>query len=372
MEFEENMINIVHIITGLGSGGAENMLYKVIKYSDKNKYKHIVISLTDKGTVGKKIELLDVEVIELNLSLSNSIQSFSKLRSIVKNQDVVNTWLYHADLIGYFVTRFLNDKKLIWNIRHSDLSKKSNQKSILVIAKINAFLSKNIDVITFNSDKAIDTHTAYGYRNKNMIVVPNGFETEKFQFNPEVRLETREKLKIKKNEKVFITVGRWHLQKDYYTLLKALEKVNKKSTSYKMIMIGTDLDWDNKELREEVYNRNLQENVILLGIKNNINDYLSAADCYISSSFGESFSNSIGEAMACQLDLIVTDVGDSKKIVSDTGVVVPPVEPEIMAEEIYKYIEKNEIFRNDKSRERISIFYDIKNVVKLYENIYGS
>jgi len=235
------MKKIVHIITGLGSGGAENMLYKLVKYSDKNKFQHEVISLMDKGIYGEKIEKLDIKVHTLNLTQKNIFKSFKKSREISKDADVINTWLYHADLFGFILAKMLLRKKLIWNIRHSNLEKNANKSTTLKIIKINSFLSKYVDIVTYNSNKALETHTDFGYKNTHSIVIPNGFELDKFKFNINDRKRKRTQLNLTPNEKVIITVGRWDIQKDYYTLLKLLSELRQITNNFKKLLVGTDL-----------------------------------------------------------------------------------------------------------------------------------
>ncbi|HHX68644.1 MAG TPA: glycosyltransferase [Gallicola sp.] len=364
------MIRIVHIITGLGSGGAENMLYKLIKYSDKSKYYHEVISLMDEGVIGKRIRDEGVKIHSLNAPKANILKAILNARRICKEFDVINTWLYHSDIFGFLIAKILLKKKLIWNIRHSNLDKNANKSITLMIVKINSLLSKKIDCITFNSNKALEKHLAVGYKNKNTIVIPNGFELEKFSFNEESRNTLREALKLDKDSKALITVGRWDVQKDYVTLFKALNEIKNTHTNFKMIMVGTNLDEYNESLLNLSDKYDLKNLLILLGRRNDISEILSAADCYISSSLGESFSNSIGEAMACALPCIVTDVGDSKQIVGETNQVVNAKDHKGLAEAIGRFLGNSECSRNFKSRDRIVENFDIRKVVKEYERNY--
>lgn len=364
------MIRIVHIITGLGSGGAENMLYKLLKYSDKEKFYHEVISLMDEGELGEKFKNEGIKIHSLNLSKKNFFVSLLKAQKICKQFDIVNTWLYHADIFGFMVSKILLKKKLVWNIRHSNLDNGVNKKRTLFIVKINSFLSKYINCITYNSNKALETHTLFGYKNKNNVVVPNGFELEKFKYDENKRYAFRKELEIEDKCKVFITVGRWDIQKDYYTLIKALSEVKRRLINFKMIMVGTNLDQNNVELHSLITNQNLTENIILLGRKNNVHELLSAADCYISSSLGESFSNSIGEAMACELPCIVTDVGDSKYIVGETGVVIEPRDYSKLASLICEFCINQNFVRNTDGRERIINKYNIQIIASEFEKNY--
>lgn len=364
------MIRIVHIITGLGSGGAENMLYKLLKYSDKSKYYHEVISLMDEGIIGKRIRDEGVKIHSLNVYKANIFKSILNARRICKDFDIINTWLYHADMFGFVIAKLLLNKKLIWNIRHSNLDKNANKSRTLMIVKINSLLSKKLDCITFNSNKSLETHLKVGFKNKNTIVIPNGFELNKFSFNEEKRNTLRRAFNLDKNCKALITVGRWDVQKDYLTLFKALSEIKNTHTNFKMIMVGTNLDECNEDLCNLTIKYDLRDKLMLLGRRNDIPEILSAADCYISSSLGESFSNSIGEAMACALPCIVTDVGDSKQIVGETNYVVNAKDFKGLAEAIGKFLDKSESPRNFNSRNRIVENFDIRKVVKDYERNY--
>jgi len=362
------MIKVVHIITGLGSGGAENMLYKLLKYSDRKKYYHEVISLLDEGVYGNKIEELGIKVHCLNINKTNMFSSILRARGICKNFDIIDTWLYHADMFGFFIAKILLKKKLIWNIRQSNLDKDANKPIILKIVKINSILSRYVNIITYNSNKAYQNHIKAGYVNKNSVVIPNGFELDKFKFRLNDRIKIREELGLKEKDKVIITVGRWDIQKDYCTLLKALNELKKQNIKYKMIIVGTNLDYENSELVDLIDFYNLKDSVILLGRRDNIPELLSAADVYVSSSIGESFSNAIGEAMACELPCIVTDVGDSRLLVGDTGVIIKPKDYIAMSRELARFLKDDSLSRNINARTRVLKNYEIKNVSKIYES----
>ncbi|WP_427337953.1 glycosyltransferase [Caloranaerobacter sp. DY30410] len=362
------MHRILHIITGLNGGGAENMLFKLLKYSNKERYYHEVISLMDKGIYGEKIQELGVKVHCLRISKRNMVSALINARNICKGFDIINTWLYHADIFGFIVAKILLNKKLIWNIRHSNLEKEANKPRTLKIIKINSFLSKYVDCITYNSNKALENHIKFGYVDKNSVVIPNGFELDKFKFDLENRIRIRKELELDEEQKVIITVGRWDVQKDYYTLLKALNELKKHNNNFKMIMCGTNLDYSNKELTDLIDKYELRENIILLGRREDIPALLSAADIYVSSSLGESFSNAIGEAMACELPCVVTDVGDSKIIVGDTGKVVEAKNYINLSSSILSCLNDSHLEEiGKKARLRIIRNYDIKTIVKLYE-----
>lgn len=365
------MIKIIHIITGLGSGGAENMLYKLIKYSDKKQYYHEVISLMDEGVMGDKIKKEGIKIHSLKLCWKNPISSILKARKICANFDIVNTWLYHADVFGFIIAKLFLNKKLIWNIRHSNLDKNVNKSRTLKIIKLNSILSRSVDYITYNSYKAFENHIKVGYIDKNPIIIHNGFELDRFKFDLKARIKVRNELEVNEEEKVIITVGRWDIQKDYYTLLKSLNEFKKQNLKFKMVMVGSNLDYSNKELKILIAKYKLEGNMILLGQRTDIPDILSASDIYVSSSLGESFSNAIGEAMACEMYCVVTDVGDSKIMVGDTGEVAEAENYEELTKVLIKAYSNSNFKKNGKrARQRVLEKYDITEVVENYESVF--
>ncbi len=98
-------------------------------------------------------------------------------------------------------------------------------------------------------------------------------------------------------------------------------------------------------------------------------------DIAVSSSCGESFSNAIGEAMACEVPCVVTDVGESAKIVGDTGLVVAAQNPEALAlscEKIITLPESEKQKMGQSSRQRINDHYSIQSIARQYQSLYES
>lgn len=363
------MKKIVHIINGLGSGGAENMLLKLLKYSNKDRYYHEVIVLTNANDLQQEIENENIKVHYLHLKISNLLKSWIRARAICKEFDIINTWLYHSDLFGYLIAKSLR-KEIIWNIRHCNLEKSANKISTLSIVKVNALLSRWVNCITCNSMRALEVHKEIGYINSNFSIISNGFELDRFKFSETKRNLLKRELSIDPSKKIIITVGRWNIQKDYTTLLKAVSLVLKEQKNFIMIMVGKNLDNGNRDIIKLRQEFQLADNLLLLGRRSDIPELLSLADIYVSSSIGESFSNSIGEAMACELPCIVTDVGDSKNIVGDTGFVIKPGDYKALAGEIKKQIGNIKLERCNKARDRVIKLYDIKKIINQIESVF--
>lgn len=366
------MKKIVHIITGLGNGGAEMMLYKLLKHSDKNKYDFQVISMMNEGIMGEKIRNLNIPVYTLDMK--RGIPSFKvilKVLKICEDVDIIQTWMYHANLLGFVIAKILK-RRIIWGIHHSNLEKDKNKKSTLFIAKINAFLSKWVDVIVSCSIVAKENHIKYGYSLKNIEVIPNGFELEKFYYIENAKNKLIEEFPIVKDKLIFSLVARYEILKDHKTCLEAMKIIKEKFTqNFILLLCGKNINQENKELINLIVKNKLENNVLLLDRRDDIPIIMSATDIYVSSSSGEGFPNVIGEAMACETPCVVTDVGDSAYIVGDTGRIVERQNPKKLAMEIINFIESEEYIKNKKRcRERIINNFKINKVVREYEKCY--
>lgn len=368
----QKKIKIAHIIVGLNNGGAEMMLYKLLKYVNNEKYECSVISMMDEGIMGERIKKLGIPVYCLNMKRGvPSIRAVIKTLSLCKDKDIIQTWMYHADLLGFIISKILK-KKIIWGIHHSNLEKDKNKKSTLLIAKINSYLSRWADNIISCSIVAKEKHVEYGYCEKKINIIPNGFELDKFKYIENSKKILEKEFPILKNKLIFALVARYEILKDHKTCFEAMKIVKERySKNFILLLCGTNINKNNLELIKLIKKNNIQKNVLLMDIRDDIPIIMSATDIYISSSSGEGFPNVIGEAMACETPCIVTDVGDSAYIVGNTGEVAIRQMPVQLAEKIISFIKEKKYLTNRKlCRERVLKKFEINKIVKEYENLY--
>jgi glycosyltransferase involved in cell wall biosynthesis len=374
------LTKIIHIITSLSTGGAQMMLYKLVQRTNKNKFKIQVVSLTDGGQLEEKMQEHGIKVHCLNMKPGSfKIKYLYTLVSILKQEkpDIVQTWMYHADLVGGVAAKFYRCKTpVLWGIRHSDLDKEASKKSTIMIAKICAKLSRYIPgKIICCSVASQEVHAKIGYMEKKMIVIPNGFELDRFSPNLSLSEELKEELNISKDEFVIGNVGRFNAQKDHENFIKAASIFEKEFKKAKFILCGDNLTWDNIQITEWIEKYKLsKEKICLIGRRADIPKIMTSLDILtLSSSFGEGFPNVIGEAMACQVPCVVTDVGDSALIVGDTGIVVKPRDSKELAEGWFEFARKTPDDRlkfGINARSRIKNNFDLNDIVKKYEMCY--
>lgn len=362
---------ILHIITGLGDGGAEGVLSRLCLYNDSSK--HTVISLMGDGKYGPILRDGGVEVICLGLEQSRfSLRAFLNLIKIIKKKqpDVVQTWMYHADLIGGIAARLAGIKNIFWGVRTSDIS--SGSFSTKLVARVCSITSNIIpSKIICCAESALQSHKKLGYSKEKLLVIQNGYDFQ--QFNCEKILP----YKIASDYRVqFGMVGRYAPQKDHSNLIRALKIVDESFKNWECHLIGRGLDSENMELKSEIKACELEGKIFLDGQSDNMPKTMKLLDIHILSSLIEGFPNVIAEAMACGVVCISTDVGDAKHIIGDTGWVVRPKASKSLAEAILDAVmnfnntpeEWNR--RRELAKERVLNNFSLEKMIRAYNDAW--
>ncbi|MBB6285316.1 glycosyltransferase family 4 protein [Geobacillus subterraneus] len=367
---------LIHLITGLNAGGAEMMLYNLLSKINREKFDVKVISLTDVGPVGEKIKKLRVPVMGLGMKRGVPNPFFLlKLAMILKKEkpDILQTWMYHSDLLGLLAGKLAGTHRIVWGIHHSNLNPESNKKLTIKVAQMCARLSGMTDKIVCCSESSFNVHSKIGYNSEKMVVIPNGFDIGRFLPDVIAKKRLKDELSISENSYIIGLVARWDPLKDHYNFVQAAKIVAVNVPNVHFVLCGDDITTQNKTLISWIKEANVEQSFHLLGRREDVNKIMPAFDLLVSSSKGEAFSNVLGEAMACEVPCVVTDVGDSAYIVGDTGFVVPPEKPDLLAEAIIQFLNlsKNEREHLGKlARERVQNYFSLDLIVKKYEEVY--
>jgi glycosyltransferase involved in cell wall biosynthesis len=372
-------LKVTHIITGLSTGGAEMMLYKLLSTIDRDIIDCEVISLTDIGPVGIKIQKMGIPVRSLKMrrGIPSPRAFFCLMRMLqLLPPTVVQTWMYHSDLMGGLAAKMAGNIPVVWGIRHSDLSPQGNKPSTIWTAKLCAALSNIIPKkIICNSKAAVKVHVDLGYNQEKMMVIPNGFDLQNFKPDKTATKAIRQELNIAKNAILIGLAARFDPLKDHENFIHAAAILHASVPNAHFILCGDGITEKNSQLTQWISQAKLDSNCHLLGRRNDIPLIAAALDIATSASFGEGFSNTIGEAMACCVPVVATDVGDSAYIVGNTGSIVPPKNPQALADAWQGLISTGKDKRESlgkAARRRIMTNFDLKTIGKQYETIYQS
>lgn len=368
---------VLHIITGLGVGGAEISLQRLLTRLPALGGQPQVVSLTSGGAIGEKIRAAGIPLLELNMRPGKpDLASFLRLRQIIQAEkpDLVQTWLYHADLLGGLAAKLNGRIPVVWGVHHTDLSRAGMKRSTLWTVRTCAALSRFLPSrIVFVSEVSRQVHLGLGYPAEKTVVIPNGYDLSEFAPNPAARAEVRAELGIAPTAPVVGLVARFNPQKDHLNFLQAAQILRDRLPEVVFVLCGDGVSWDNAQLSGWIRERGLEGNVQLLGRRNDVASLMNAMDVLCSSSAAEALPNVIGEAMACGLPCVVTDAGDSGKLVENTGRVVPVRDAAALADGLWSILSLPAGERAAlgwSARQRIEENFSLEASAKAYDQLY--
>lgn len=372
---------LVFVITALGTGGAEMMLYKLLTRINRDRYEPFVISMISGGVFVERIRNLDIPVQTLGMKPGKYnpvalVKLGQMLRSI--QPDLIQGWMYHANLAAQ-IANFLAGAKapVFWSIHHSVDSLKAEKPALAATIKLTALLSSKVEKVVFSAKKGQNQHTKLGYYPHNAVAIGDNFDLSQYKPVSNSQFDLHSSLNIPEDSIVIGSVARYHPMKDHANLIDAAAIAIKKNQKIHFVLVGPNVDEQNPALTEQISRLGIGNRIHLLGERQDIPDLMTSFDIFTTSSaFGESFPNVLGEAMSCQIPCVATDIGDSQTIVADTGIVAPPSNPQALAEAWEKLILLDESARQDlgkQARQRIEDNFNLdgaNSFVKKYESIY--
>lgn len=368
---------ILHVITGLSTGGAERALYNVLAGGLGRQYKTAVLSLQGEGSIGPQIRELEVPVYQLNMHRGMPTPStVMRLRQVVHEfrPDIIQGWMYHGNLAASLAGCLAPGHPAVaWNVRHSLYDLAAEKPLTRQVIRVNRLLSNRKDAIIYNSRLSRSQHETFGFDTSVSLVIPNGFDLEQLRPNEETGTMVRQELAIPEDALVVGHVARFHPMKDHASFLRAAVRVALQMPNARFLLIGREVSPENPAL-SDIVSQELLERFVFLGERQDVYTLMQAMDVLSSSSWGEAFPNVIGEAMACQVPCVVTDVGDSADIVGNTGIVVPPSDSAALTKGLLIMLKKPAEKRRAlgrAARVRIKANYELKTVVGQYARFYN-
>ncbi|HKT17937.1 MAG TPA: glycosyltransferase [Stellaceae bacterium] len=356
-------MKVLHLITDLNRGGAETMLARIAQRLD---LPSLVVSLMNEGVFGSELRAHGVPVVALGLKRGQiSPAAIFRLRRIIRREQpqILQSWLYHADLLALLASASLPDLRLVWNLRCSDMDLAQYRLGTRIIRWILARTSTIPAAIVVNSEAGQRFHAAVGYRSKRWVLIPNGFDTDEFRPNREARNLIRRLIGASEEQLVVGMVARVDPMKDYPTFIAAAERVAAARPNTKFLVVGRGTE-------ELSVPPSLISRFHAFGERDDVSQLLPALDVLVlSSAFGEGFPNVLGEAMACGVPCVATDVGDAASIISDTGIIVPRRDPIALSESVVTVLSRGQS-AGRAARQRVLDHYSIAAVAQCYRALY--
>jgi glycosyltransferase involved in cell wall biosynthesis len=369
-------IRVLHLITTLEYGGTQNALYHLLSAIDSRHFESQVIFLAEPDDMRTPIANLGIPV--KSLAMRRGWPSLMALKNLVSQiyafqPHILQTWLYHADLLGLLAGRLAGGPNIFWNLRASDMDMTHYRRLSGWTRRTCAALSRWPQVVVINSQAGRRFHDAIGYHPRRWELIPNGVDTQRFRPDPTARQALRSELGLKANILLVGYVARFDPMKDHAAFFQAARQLVDAHPDVRFVLCGGGITWDNLALVSMIEALELRPWIHLLGPRQDVERVTAALDLATSASRSEGFPNTIAEAMACAVPCAATDVGDSAEIIAETGVLVPSDDATGLAAGWAKLIEMGDDSRERMgaaARERIVANFSLQKMASAYEQLY--
>jgi glycosyltransferase involved in cell wall biosynthesis len=368
-------MRVVHLITGLNIGGAERALCRIVPRLAP-RVDSYVISMLGHGPLADELTRAGIPVLCLDMrpgrpTVSALWRCTHELRGL--RPDVLQTWMYHADLLGLVSGTAAGVPRIVWNIRASDMDLASYGRVSSLTRRLCSWVSPLPAAVVVNSRAGRQAHRELGYRAREWVLIPNGVDTEEFQPRAADRAAVRRELGCAETTVVIGLVARFDPVKGHDTFLRAAAQIAETGEDVHFVLIGEGATPDNPPFAALIAREAPNLRLTCFGARNDVSRLLTVVDIATCSSISEGFPNAVVENMACGVPCVVTDVGDAAAIVGSTGRVVPAASPDRLADAWRQLIALGPVDRQalgQAARARVLEQFTLEKIVGQYEMLY--
>jgi len=365
------------VITGLLVGGSEMQLARLLEAMPKEEYEWLVVSLLPEGPLATRFAGMGVRVVSLGMKRGvPSLSATTTLRRELRDfqPTLVHGWMYHGNLASWIGIRGLPGIPLVWTILQTLYARNEERLGTRLAIRAGAILSRGIDALVYNSNVAREQHERRGFRPRRTLVIPNGFDVDAFRPFPGAKVRLRGALGLPADRQVVGLVNRFHPMKGHTIFLRAARMLLDAGADVSFVCVGRDVVMSNPILQRTAQELGILHRLHLLGERLDTAELFAGFDVTCCSSvWGEGFPNVIGESMACGTPCVVTDVGDAAVAVGSTGVVVPPNDPQALANGILSLLRLGEDERGalgGRARDRIVTQFPVHEYARAHGRLY--
>lgn len=368
-------MKVVHLITALDVGGAQRALCRIVPRMS-GRFESHVISMLGGGPMAEELASAGIPVVSLDMQPGYATPSalwrcIQELRTL--EPDVLQTWMYHADLLGLVAGTVARVPRIVWNIRAADMDLTRYRRLSSLTRRLCGWMSASPAAIVVNSQAGRRAHQTLGFHPREWVLIPNGIDPEEFRPWLADGAAVREELGCAETTIVIGLVARFDPMKGHDTFLRAAARLAQTHEDVHFVCIGEGATPDNPPFAQLVTREAPGVRLTCLGPRKDVNRLLSGVDVATCSSVSEGFPNVVLEYMACGVPSVVSDVGDAAAIVGPAGMVVPAGSPERLADAWRHVIELGQRGRRalgQAARARVLERFTLDKVILQYEALY--
>lgn len=367
-------MKILVVTTVLATGGAEMALFRVLHALRERGLTPLVVSIM--APQGEHFPDLGIETRSLNMPRARlNAQALRRLRDIVREfqPDIVQGWMYHSNVLAHLARTFASQQAgrrvpLAITIRSSMTLFAQEKRLTKLVIRLDAWLSRRADRVFYVSRLGERQHSAFGYAKHRAMIIPNGFNCDTFQPMPQVRDAVRAELGLAPDTPLVGLVARWQPMKNHRGFLAAVGMLAERHPQAHFLCVGRGCTAQDPAVLA-CTPESVRSRVHWLAERGDIPRLNAALDIAVNASLAEAFPNVVGEAMACGIPMVVTDVGDSAWILDGCGRVVPPGDDQALSEAIDAMLSLPAQARQQlgaRARERIMRDFSLQAVAEQY------
>lgn len=333
-------MKVMFLVRALNVGGAERQLV-VLARGLQQRGHEVAVAVFYSGGVLEE-ELREARISVVSLGKRGRWDVFGFFFRLIKTVRAIRPDVLHSyisNLVTVVVRPFFPSVKLVWGIRSSYMDFNKYDWLYRVSYALACRASRVADLIIVNSHAGRCEHLADGYPEEKIVVIPNGIDTVRFRPDQFARAKIRSEWGVVDDHELIGLVGRLDPMKDHETFLHAAALISQVRKTARFVCVGDGKSDYRKALEERARCLGMSGTVMWVGMRSDMADVYNALDLLVNCSYGEGFSNVIGEAMACGIPCVVTDVGDSALIVGSLGGVVPPKDAVTLQGEVQRVLD---------------------------------
>jgi glycosyltransferase involved in cell wall biosynthesis len=364
---------LLFVTAGLGRGGAEWFLVRLVRRLSSRGHDCAVASLGSRGPLAAELTSSGIPVSELGRGVVSPSWRLSHFARAFR-PDVVQGWMYRANLAACLAARATGSRAaLVWSVRQGLNDLEISPWLTRATIAWNARWSRLPFAIVYNATSAARQHEAAGFLADRTRVVQNGIEVPSRRPDGDARARIRATLGVPDGSFVVGIFARWHPVKNHRGFVDGAARFARRRANARFILAGAGIDGDNAELASWLEGAGISERCVLLGERSDVSELLPAIDVATLASMGEALPNSLLEAMAAGVPCVAPDVGDIAELVGTTGDVVPAGDVDALAtgwERLAAMREEDRRLLGDRARDRVVERFSLDRAAAAFEALY--